>query len=240
MEAALRTVYELVTGRELPFENLHVTPIVGLEQVKEGTVLIENTLPEYSFLEGVEVKVAVTSGLAGAKKLMEQVKAGTSPYHFIEVMGCPGGCITGGGQPRSDDPDVRAKRMKGLYDEDESKPLRKSHENPSITELYSDFLKTPNGHLSHILLHTEYTPRGINNEFTDETYVIEQKKTAKKRVKTVSDIERESIAKRLKAKDNESSKVMALEAENAKLKKTLDESNETIEVFRKIIINSNK
>ena len=135
MEAALRTVYELVTGRELPFAGLHVTPIVGLEQVKEAAIKIENPLADYAFLDGVEVKIAVTSGLAGAKKLMEQVAQGTSPYHFIEVMGCPGGCIMGGGQPRSNDPQVREKRLSGLYSEDESKVLRKSHENPFIKSL---------------------------------------------------------------------------------------------------------
>jgi len=164
MEAALRTVYELVTGRELPFENLHVTPIVGLDQVKEAALTITDPLPGYAFLNGVEVKVAVTSGLAGARKLMEQVAKGESPYHFIEVMGCPGGCITGGGQPRSQDPDVRVKRQRGLYTEDEQKTLRKSHENPFITKLYEDFLGQANGHKSHELLHTHYVPRGEFNE----------------------------------------------------------------------------
>jgi len=164
MEAALRTVYELVTGRELPFENLHVTPIVGLDQVKEASLPIEKPLPAYAFLDGVTVRVAVTSGLAGARKLMEQVAKGESPYHFIEVMGCPGGCITGGGQPRSKDPDVRVKRQKGLYTEDEQKALRKSHENPFITKLYADFLGEANGHTSHELLHTHYVPRGEFNE----------------------------------------------------------------------------
>ena len=160
MEAALRTVYELVTGRELPFANLHVTPIVGLDQVKEAAITIENPLPDYAFLDGVEVKVAVTSGLAGARKLMEQVAKGESPYHFIEVMGCPGGCITGGGQPRSKDPDVRKKRQAGLYTEDEQKALRKSHENPFITKLYAEFLGEANGHTAHELLHTHYVARG--------------------------------------------------------------------------------
>lgn len=164
MEAALRTVYELVTGRELPFDGLHVTPIVGLEQVKSAEILIENPVEAYKFLDGVTVKVAVTSGLAGAYKLMEEVADGTSPYHFIEVMGCPGGCITGGGQPRSKDPEVRLKRLKGLYSEDESKVLRKSHENPYVTSLYEEFLEYPNSHVSHSLLHTHYVKRGIYNE----------------------------------------------------------------------------
>ena len=144
MEAALRTVYELVTGRELPFEGLHVTPIVGLEQIKTADIKIENPLPEYEFLDGFVIKVAVTSGLAGAKILMDQIERGESPYHFIEVMGCPNGCIMGGGQPRSKDPDVREKRLRGIYTEDEGKTLRKSHENPFIKKLYDAFLGAPN------------------------------------------------------------------------------------------------
>lgn len=174
MEAALRTVYELVTGRELPFEGLHVKPIVGLEKIKTADIKIENPLPEYKFLDGVVVKVAVTSGLSGAKILMEQIEKGESPYHFIEIMGCPNGCIMGGGQPRSKDPDVREKRLKGIYDEDESKVLRKSHENPSVKKLYSDFLEYPNSHKSHELLHTHYTKRGGFNEYLDEQFVKEE------------------------------------------------------------------
>lgn len=159
MEAALRTVYELVTGRELPFDKLHVDPIVGLEKVKETSIKFEDVLKEYSFLEGFEVKIAVTNGLSGAKTLMKQIANGTSPYHFIEVMGCPGGCIMGGGQPRSSDPDVKTKRMSAIYTEDESKTLRKSHENPSIQEIYKEFLGVPNGHFAHELLHTHYVDR---------------------------------------------------------------------------------
>ena len=164
MEAALRTVYELVTGRELPFKNLHVTPIVGLERIKEAELKIENPKPEYKFLDGVVVKVAVTSGLAGARFLMEQIREGKSPYHFIEVMGCPGGCISGGGQPRPVDNNVRQKRLEAIYAEDEGKPIRKSHENPFIVRLYEDFLKEPLGHQSHHLLHTHYTKRGKYNQ----------------------------------------------------------------------------
>ena len=167
MEAALRTVYELVTGRELPFENLHVTPIVGLEQIKTASVKIEGTLPAYSHLEGVEVKIAVTSGLAGADILLDQIAAGESPYHFIEVMGCPGGCIAGGGQPRTDDPDFRVKRTRALYSEDEGKTLRKSHENPDLMKLYADYLGEPGGHRSHHLLHTHYVPRGLYHQLVE-------------------------------------------------------------------------
>lgn len=159
MEAAIRTVYAVVTGRELPFDKLHIAPIVGLDQIKEATLKFENVLPEYSMFEGFEAKVAVTSGLAGAKILMEQIAAGTSPYHFIEVMGCPNGCICGGGQPRSDDPNIAIKRMKAMYSEDESKTLRQSHQNPSIQLLYKNFLGKPGGHLSHELLHTHYVDR---------------------------------------------------------------------------------
>ena len=164
MEAALRTVYELTTGREIPFEGLHVAPIVGLEQVKEASITFENVLPAYAFLEGVTARIAVTSSLAGADVLMENVVAGTSPYHFIEVMGCPGGCINGGGQPRNREENYREKRMKALYDEDESKTLRKSHENKDLLKLYEAYLGQPCGPTSHHLLHTTYTPRGLYNE----------------------------------------------------------------------------
>jgi len=159
MEAAIRTVYAVVTGRELPFEQLHVAPIVGLDQIKDATLKFENVLPEYKMFEGFEAKIAVTSGLAGAAMLMDQIVAGKSPYHFIEVMGCPGGCISGGGQPRSDDPNFRIKRSKAIYTEDEGKVLRQSHLNPSITAIYKNFLGEPGGYLSHKLLHTHYIDR---------------------------------------------------------------------------------
>lgn len=158
MEAALRTVYAIIMGKNLPFDNLHVTPIVGLDRVKEATIKLEGVLPQYKQFEGLEVKVAVTSGLSGAKQLMEQIKEGKSPYHFIEVMGCPGGCITGGGQPRSDDVDVRKKRMAILYTEDEVKHLRQSHENPSISKFYEEW-GSPCCHKSHEYLHTHYVDR---------------------------------------------------------------------------------
>ena len=169
MEAALRTVYELVTGRELPFENLHVTPIVGLDQIKEAAITFTKTLPQYAFLEGVTARIAVTSGLAGARKLMKQIEKGESPYHFIEVMGCPNGCIMGGGQPRSKDTDIRKKRLSAIYSEDESKTLRKSHENPFVQSLYKNFLGEAGGHLSHELLHTHYVPRGSFNELVGKS-----------------------------------------------------------------------
>jgi len=136
-----------------------VTPIVGLEQVKTASLTIEDPVPAYSFLNGVTVNVAVTSGLSGANQLLAEIKQGNSPYHFIEVMACPGGCISGGGQPRPKTADTKQKRMAALYAEDEGKGLRKSHENPDITKIYADFLGKPLGHLSHDLLHTTYTPR---------------------------------------------------------------------------------
>ena len=159
MEAALRTVYELVTGRELPFDGLHVTPIMGMEQVKTAELTVEGALPEYSHLEGAVVKVAVTSGLEGASMLMKEVENGTSPYHFIEVMGCPGGCVNGGGQPRTSVEGYREKRARALYSEDERKVLRKSHENPDLNKLYEEYLGEANGPLAHKLLHTHYTKR---------------------------------------------------------------------------------
>lgn len=165
MEAALRTVYEIITGRELPFEGLHIKPISGFDTIKSAEITINDTVEEYEHLEGVTVKVAVTSGAKGAKSLMDEIVRGESPYHFIEIMGCPGGCIMGGGQPRSNDPDVKMKRLSGLYKEDESKNMRKSHDNPYVQSLYKDFLKYPNSHISHEYLHTHYTSRGVNNEF---------------------------------------------------------------------------
>jgi NADP-reducing hydrogenase subunit HndD len=164
MEAAIRTVYEVVTGRELPFDKLHVSPITGFEQIKTAELKIDNPVEEYKYLDGVIIKVAVTSGLKGARELMKQVADGSSPYHFIEVMGCPGGCISGGGQPRPTNQTIRQKRLEAIYKEDEGKELRKSHENPFVVKLYEEFLIEPLGTKSHELLHTHYTDRS-NNEF---------------------------------------------------------------------------
>ncbi len=159
MEAALRTAYEIVTGRELPAENLHVKPIEGLDGIKEASLKIERTQPSWSFLEGVELKVAVSHGLGNTRRLLEKIRAGEARYHFVEVMTCPGGCIGGGGQPRMTDDSVRLKRISAIYAEDESKKLRKSHDNPAIQELYKEFLGKPNGHKSHELLHTRYAKK---------------------------------------------------------------------------------
>jgi NADP-reducing hydrogenase subunit HndD len=162
MEAALRTVYELVTGRELPLEGLHVKPLVGLKRIKAAELKIEKPLIEYAFLDGVTVKVAVTSGLKGAAELLGEIKRGESPYHFIEIMGCPGGCISGGGQPRPVNDAIRTKRLQAIYQEDEGKKHRKSHENKDVMLLYKEFLGKPLGHKSHEYLHTTYTPRNKN------------------------------------------------------------------------------
>ncbi|MBI9020958.1 MAG: iron hydrogenase small subunit [Verrucomicrobia bacterium] len=156
MEAALRTAYEIITGRGLPMENLHVKPVAGLEGIKEASVVIEGTVPAWSFLEGVEVKLAVAHGLANVRRLLECIKRGEKSYHFIEVMTCPGGCIGGGGQPRLTDDSVRLKRIDAIYAEDEGKALRKSHENEAVQQLYKEFLGAPLGEKSHHLLHTKY------------------------------------------------------------------------------------
>ena len=157
MEAALRTAYEIVTGQPFPFENLHVQPIAGLEGVKEASITIEDTLPEWSFLKGATLNVAVAHGLANAQRVIDRVKSGEKQYHFIEVMTCPGGCIGGGGQPRLTSDAVRQARIAAIYAEDEHRELRKSHENPAVQKLYEEFLVKPLGEKSHHLLHTKYT-----------------------------------------------------------------------------------
>jgi NADH-quinone oxidoreductase subunit G/[NiFe] hydrogenase diaphorase moiety small subunit len=162
MEAALRTAYELVTGREVPFANLDIMPCRGFEGVKEASVKLENVLPAWSFLEGVDLKFMIAHGTANAKKVMEALVRGElKDVHFIEVMGCPGGCIGGGGQPIPTSLEIRTKRAEAIYKEDEGLPLRKSHENTHVQYLYENFLTDgPCGHLSHKLLHTHYTKRG--------------------------------------------------------------------------------
>jgi len=149
MEAALRTAYEVVTKKTL--EKLDFKDVRGLEGIKTAEV----------DLDGLKVKVAVASGLANARKLLEEVQAGKSPYHFIEIMCCPGGCLGGGGQPIPTNTEVRQKRAEAIYREDAGKPIRKSHENPSVTAIYKEFLVEPLGEKSHHLLHTTYTARGL-------------------------------------------------------------------------------
>ena len=144
MEAALRTVYEVVTGDTL--QDVNFTAVRGFEGIKEASV----------DLSGTEVKVAVAHSLSNARKLMDQVRAGESPYHFIEVMACPGGCIGGGGQPITKRNAKRIERIDAIYVEDENLPMRKSHDNPEVKVLYDEFLHEPLGHKSHELLHTHY------------------------------------------------------------------------------------
>ncbi|MDX2429319.1 MAG: NADH-dependent [FeFe] hydrogenase, group A6 [Bacteroides sp.] len=159
MEAALRTAYEIVTGRPVPFENLNITPVRGMEGVRQASVLLEDCKEEWSFLNGVELKCAVAHGLVNARILMDGVKSGAINVHFIEVMACPGGCLGGGGQPIPTNEEIRRKRTEAIYAEDMSMTVRKSHENPEIIAIYRDFLGEPLGHKSHELLHTHYTER---------------------------------------------------------------------------------
>ena len=152
MEAALRTVYEVLEGKAAP--SLDWLEVRGTEGRKEATYKVA----------GMDVKVCVVSGLANARKVMEEVAAGTSPYHFIEVMSCPGGCVNGGGQPIVDaftrnNNDVRAIRAKAIYDTDAAMTLRKSHENPAIQDLYKDYFGAPGSHKAHEVLHTSYVKR---------------------------------------------------------------------------------
>jgi NADH-quinone oxidoreductase subunit G/NADP-reducing hydrogenase subunit HndD len=147
MEAALRTAYEVVTGKAL--ESIEFEQVRGMEGIKEAEVS----------LNGLNLKVAVAHGLSNARVLLEQVEKKESPYHFIEVMACPGGCLGGGGQPVPTNLDIRKKRAESLYREDEGKTIRKSHENPAIVALYKEFLGKPLGEKSHHLLHTSYTKR---------------------------------------------------------------------------------
>lgn len=159
MEAALRTAYEIVTGREVPFENLNITPVRGMDGVKEVNVKIEGTKPEWKFLEGAELLTVTAHGLTNAKNVMQWVKDGKKQYHFIEIMACPGGCIGGGGQPIPTNAEIRKKRAEAIYQEDMGKPLRKSHDNPEVKKIYEEFLGEPLGHKSHDLLHTHYKSR---------------------------------------------------------------------------------
>jgi NADH-quinone oxidoreductase subunit G/NADP-reducing hydrogenase subunit HndD len=147
MEAALRTAYEALTGN--PLLKLEFDSVRGLAGIKSADIDINGKI----------LKVAVANGLANARKLLEEVQAGISPYQFIEIMCCPGGCIGGGGQPLPTNFEIRQKRADALYRADEGMPLRKSHENPEIQTLYSEFLKQPLAELSHCLLHTKYEKR---------------------------------------------------------------------------------
>ncbi len=152
MEAALRTVVDVLTGRDMP--RLEYADVRGLEGIKEATVNVN----------GTDINVAIVHGTANAAKLLNAIRAGEKTYHFIEVMGCPGGCVTGGGQPIVDARtryyvDPRAARAAATYSEDESMAIRKSHKNPAVQKLYAEFLGEPNSHIAHELLHTTYVDR---------------------------------------------------------------------------------
>jgi len=148
MEAALRTAYELITGKEL--EKLDFEAVRGFEGIKVAEVDID----------GLKVRAAVAHGLGNVRRLMERVRAGEE-FHFIELMACPGGCLGGGGQPLHTNDETRARRMEAIYKIDREKKLRKSHENPYIQKLYAEYLGKPGSHKAHELLHTHYTPRGV-------------------------------------------------------------------------------
>ena len=152
MEAALRTAVEKLSGEEL--KSLDFTEVRGTEGIKEASYTVN----------GMEIKVCVVSGLANANTIREKVKSGTADYHFIEIMGCPGGCVNGGGQPIQhavvrNFVDLRARRAAALYEADKDMPLRKSHESEAVKRLYAEFLGEPGSHKAHEVLHTSYVAR---------------------------------------------------------------------------------
>ncbi|MCL6458760.1 MAG: [FeFe] hydrogenase, group A [Gorillibacterium sp.] len=152
-EAALRTVFEIISGKEL--ETIEYTAVRGMDGIKENVIELPN---------GKKIRTAVVHGLGNARTLMEAIERGEKSYDFMEVMACVGGCITGGGQPivdarTSERIDIKAERAKAIYTEDEAQTIRKSHNNPYIKALYEEFLGAPNSHLAHELLHTHYVKR---------------------------------------------------------------------------------
>ena len=155
MEAALRTAVETLTGEELA--NVEFQEIRGTQGIKEAVYNVA----------GMNVKVAVASGLSNARNIMDKIRNGEADYHFVEIMCCPGGCVNGGGQPQvhadvRNYEDIKAARAKALYDNDKAKSIRKSHENPSIRKLYEEFLGEPGSEKAHHILHTSYVKRSIN------------------------------------------------------------------------------
>ena len=175
MESALRTVIELVTGLKVEsiYDHGDIIPVRGFEGVKyaELTIpqvgpvpeILAHLVPDWEWLNGATLKVAVAHGTANAKKVMDDIKAGGkfSECHFIEFMACPGGCLGGGGQPIPTSPEIRAARAKAIYSEDHAYEVRKSYENPAVAKTYAEFLTDgPCGHKSHKLLHTDYVDRG--------------------------------------------------------------------------------
>lgn len=175
MESALRTVLELVTGKKVEsiYDHGDIVPVRGFEGVRYAEIpidevgpvpdLLAHLVPDWDWLKGVTLKVAVAHGTANAKKVMDDIKAGGrfSQCHFIEFMACPGGCLGGGGQPIPTNPEIRAARARAIYAEDKAYAVRKSYENPAVVRTYAEFLTDgPCGHRSHELLHTSYVARG--------------------------------------------------------------------------------
>lgn len=156
MEAALRTAVETLTDAKLEGEALEFNDVRGTKGIKEATYKVGD----------IDVKVAVASGLSNAKQLLDDIRAGKADYHFVEIMACPGGCVNGGGQPIQpasvmNNIDIRGLRASVLYGEDRNLPLRKSHENPVVKELYDTYLEKPGSHKAHDILHTTYVKRGL-------------------------------------------------------------------------------
>jgi NADP-reducing hydrogenase subunit HndD len=154
-EAALRTVAEILSGKSVDNPDyIEYNEVRGVKGIKEVTIE----------LGGIELKAAIAHGLGNARKLLDRIKSGEATYHFVEIMACPGGCVTGGGQPIQPSEvrswiDLRRERAKAIYEEDRSLPIRKSHENPFIKKIYEEFLEKPGSHKSHELLHTHYAER---------------------------------------------------------------------------------
>ena len=154
MEAALRTVADILTGESAPVDKIEYTAVRGIEGIKEATVNVA----------GMDVKLAVASGLGNARKLLDKIRAGEADYHFIEIMACPGGCVNGGGQIIQPSNirswvDLRVERAKATYEEDRDLPIRKSHDNPFIQKLYAEYYGEPGSHQAHHDLHTHYQAR---------------------------------------------------------------------------------
>jgi len=148
LEAALRTAADWITGEDL--QNIDFEAVRGLDGVKEATVTVAD----------MDIRVAVTSGLGNARKILDKVQNGEEQFHAIEIMACPGGCINGGGQPYiHGDGEIIEKRMEAIYSDDKNATLRKSHDNPHIKKLYDEYLEKPGSHKAHKLLHTGYSPK---------------------------------------------------------------------------------
>jgi len=175
MESAIRTVFELVTGKKIEslFDHANIIPVRGFEGVKYAEVpitevgpvpdILKHLVPDWNWLKGVTLKVAVCHGTANAKRVLDNIKEGgkLSECHFIEFMACPGGCLGGGGMPIPTNEKIREARAKAIYAEDEAAEVRKSYENPAVAKIYGEFLTDgPCGHKSHKLLHTHYIKRG--------------------------------------------------------------------------------